>query len=167
MTTMSPNRRHDDEPSESGQALVEFALVIPIALVLLFGIIAICFLGFQNSSLHNGASAGSREASIQTSLVTPTGGQYCESGQPTSIEQAVSRAAVGIPVNAAPLCAASQSATQLTQTPNVADKVNITVTCVGGCATPSSVKVSVSYNAHGISFTDPMTATSQTPVMGP
>jgi Flp pilus assembly protein TadG len=164
---MSRSRRRHDEPNESGQALVEFALVVPIALVLLFGIIAICFLGFQNSSLHNGASAGSREASIETSLLTPSGGQYCESGQPASIEQAVSRAAALLPVNMAPLCAASQSATQLTQTPNVANKVNITVTCVGGCATPSSVDVSASYNAQGISFTDPMTAASQTPVLGP
>jgi len=164
---MSTTRRRHDEPNESGQALVEFALVVPIALALMFGIIAICFLGFQNSSLHNGASAGAREASIQTSLVTQTGGQYCESGQPASIEQAVSQAAVELPVNPAPLCAATQNATQLTQTPNVADKVNITVTCVGGCATPTSVKVSLSYNAHGISFTDPMTAASQTPVMGP
>jgi Flp pilus assembly protein TadG len=167
MTTMSRNRRRYDEPSESGQALVEFALVVPIALVLLFGIIAICFLGFQNSSLHNGASAGAREASIQTSLVKPTGSQYCESGQPAPIEQAVTRAAVGIPVNPAPLCAATANATQLTQIPNVADKVNITVTCIGGCATPSSVEASLSYNARGISFTDPMTATSRTPVLGP
>ena len=165
---MLHTRRPQDEPNdESGQALVEFALVIPIALVLLFGIIAICFLGFQNSSLHNGASAGSREASIETSLVTQTGGQYCESDQPTSIEQAVSRAAVLLPVNMAPLCANSQNATQLTQTPNVANKVNITVTCVGGCATPTGVEVSVSYDAQGISFTDPMTATSQTPELGP
>jgi len=164
---MSLAHRPHDEPDESGQALVEFALVVPIALVLLFGIIAICFLGFQNSSLHNAASAGAREASIQTSLLTPTGGQYCESGQPASIEQEVSRTAVGLPVNMAPLCASSPNATQLTQTPNVANKVNVTVTCVGGCATPSSVEVSVSYNAQGISFTDPMTATSQTPVLGP
>ncbi|MGO9876126.1 MAG: TadE/TadG family type IV pilus assembly protein [Acidimicrobiia bacterium] len=159
--------RLHDKPDESGQAMVEFALVVPIVLALLFGVITICFLGFQNSSLHNAASAGSREASIETSLLTPTGGEYCESGQPEAIEQAVVHAAVGLPVNTAPLCATSQSATQLTQTPNVANQVNITVTCVDNCATPTDVNVTVSYNAQGITFTDPMTASSQTPVMGP
>ena len=164
---MSRHCRPHDERDESGQAMVEFALVAPMVFMLLFGVISICFLGFQNSSLHNAASAGSREASIETSLLTPTGGEYCESGQPESIEQAVVQAAVGLPVNTAPLCANSASATQLTQTPNVADQVNIAVTCVDNCSTPTDVDVTVSYNAQGIAFTDPMTVSSQTPVMGP
>lgn len=163
---MARHRPHD-EPDEAGQAMVEFALVVPLVFALLFGVITICFLGFQNSSLHNAASAGSREASIETSLLTPTGGEYCESDQPEAIEQAVVHSAVGLPVNTAPLCATSSTATQLTQTPNVADQVNITVNCVDNCATPTAVSVTVSYNAQGITFTDPMTASSQTPVMGP
>jgi hypothetical protein len=164
---MNVLRRPHDEPDQSGQAMVEFALVAPIVFAMLFGVISICFLGFQNSSLHNAASAGSREASIETSLVTPTGGEYCESGDPETIEQAVVHAAVGLPVNTAPLCAASSTATELTQTPNVADEVNIAVTCVDNCATPTDVNVTVSYDAQGIAFRDPMTASSQTPVAGP
>lgn len=74
-------------------ALVEFVLVVPIALALIFGIIAACYLFFQNSALHDGASAGARAASIETALVNPNGGQLCESGQPTPIEQTVARAA--------------------------------------------------------------------------
>ena len=60
-------------------------------------------------------SAGQQAASIETSLATPTGGKYCESGQPAPIEQTVAKAAVDLPINTATLCASTQTATQLTQ----------------------------------------------------
>ena len=160
-------RRPPDDPNESGAALVEFAVVFPIVMALLFGLISLFYLGFQNSALHNGASAGSRAASIQTSLMTPNGGQYCESSQPASIEQTVAHAAALLPVNPAPLCATTSNATQLTQTPAVANKVNITVTCGNNCSAPTSVSVSLTYNAKGIAFTDSMQATSQMTTLSP
>src|SRR5665213_3125162 len=88
----------------TGATLVEFALVAPVVFLLLFGIIGGCLLAYQNSSLHNGVTAGSREASIETSLVTPGAGGYCESGSPKLIEQSVTESAPLLKVNQKPLC---------------------------------------------------------------
>lgn len=151
--------------------MVEFVLVLPIALTILFGLIAAPFLFYENSSLHDGASAGAREASIETALLIPTGGQYCESGRPATIEQTVARAAPSLPVNMTSLCASSANATQLTQSPNNNSDVNITVTCGGNCSAPLSVTVSLTYNALGIAFPMglkySMSASSQVPVLVP
>ena len=168
---MTRRRGSRGRRSESGSALIEFVLVVPIALAVLFGLIGACYLFFQNSALHNGASAGARAASIETSLATPTGGKYCESGQPAPIEQTVAKAAIDLPINTATLCASTQTATQLTQSPTVAGKVNITVTCGGNCSAPLSASVTLTYTAAG--FTAPMglsysmSATSQVPELNP
>lgn len=166
----SPNYRRGDE---TGATLVEFALVAPLVFLIIFGLISGCYLAFQNASLHDGATAGSRMASIESNLVVqdaPT--VYCESDNPMSIEKAVSDAAPLVPVNMAPLCATSQTATQLTQTPVNGD-VNITVTCPppGNCGAPTSTTVSLTYSAKGIvapfGLTYSMIATSQDPVLTP
>ena len=159
-----PSRRRP----ETGATLVEFALVAPVVFLLLFGLIGGSYLAYQNSALHDGATAGARTASIETSLVTDEGGgQYCESGSPTSIEAAVAQAAPLLHVNMAPLCG-GQGATVLTQTPQVAGDVNIQVTCLGGCATPTATSVSLDYVAQGLvapfGVTYHMTATSQDPI---
>ncbi len=156
---------------ETGATLVEFALVAPLVFLLIFALIGGSYLAFQNASLHDGATAGARMASIETSLVTQDAPNlYCESGTPSSIERAVSGAAPLVKVNPAPLCGTSSTATQLTQTP-VAGDVNITVTCGGTCAAPTSTTVSLGYNAKGIvapfGLTYNMTATSQDPVLSP
>jgi len=157
---------------ETGATLVEFALVAPLVFLLLFGLIAGSFLAFQNASLHDGATAGSRMASIETSLVTQDATNlYCESGAPTPIEKAVSGAAPLVSVNPAPLCATSSDATTLTQSPAVDGDVNITVTCGGSCAAPTSTTVTLTFDAKGIAapfgLTYNMTATSQDPVLSP
>ncbi len=157
---------------EAGATLVEFALVAPLVFLLIFGLIAGSFLAFQNASLHDGATAGSRMASIESNLVAQDGPNlYCESGTPQSIEKAVSGAAPLVSVNQAPLCASSSTATVLTQNPNVDGKVNITVTCGGSCAAPTSTTVSLAFDAKGIAapfgLTYNMTATSQDPVVSP
>jgi Flp pilus assembly protein TadG len=56
--TMSRRRR------SRGQALVEFALVLPVFLILLFGIIDIARLVFLASALNNGAREGARFAAV-------------------------------------------------------------------------------------------------------
>lgn len=156
---------------ERGATLVEFALVSPLVFLVIFGIIAGCYLAFQNSSLHDGATAGARAASIETSLVTPTGGQFCESGKPVSIERSVGQAAPILRVNQAPLCASSANATTLTQTPTVAGDVNITVTCGGSCASPTSTKVALGVITKGLlapfNVTYNLSASSQVPVLSP
>jgi Flp pilus assembly protein TadG len=164
---------------ESGATLVEFALVAPIVFMLLFGLIAGCFLAYQNSALHDGATAGARMASIESSLVTqdttagsPNYGLYCESGSPTPIETAIAQAAPLLSVNPNSLCSTDPNAGSLNQT-TVNDDVNIVVTCVGsgGCANPAAVTVSLTYTTKGlvapIGLTYHMGASSQVPVLSP
>ncbi|HUY23467.1 MAG TPA: TadE/TadG family type IV pilus assembly protein [Acidimicrobiales bacterium] len=171
-------RRRD----EGGATLVEFALVAPIAFMLILGIIAGCYLAYQNSALHDGATAGARAASIETSLVAlgptnaawavgSTTGMYCESGLPLPIERAVAGNAPLLKVNPAPLCATSSTATQLTQSPAIVGDVNITVTCGGTCAAPTSTAVALAFSTKGIAeplgITYSMSANSQVPVLSP
>ena len=96
---------------------------------------------------------------------------YCESGDPTSIEKAVSDAAPMVAVNPAPLCATSANAQELTQSPTINGDVNITVSCGGTCDAPTSTTVSLAFSAKGIvapfGLTYNMTATSQDPVLTP
>ncbi|HXX91822.1 MAG TPA: TadE/TadG family type IV pilus assembly protein [Acidimicrobiales bacterium] len=158
---------------DAGATLVEFALVFPIFFVLLCGIIGGCYLAYQNSSLHDGATAGARMASIETSLLDSQTGQgaYCESGLPVPIQTAVANAAPLLKVNPAPLCATSSSATQLTQTSVVNGDVNIVVSCGGSCGNPSTTAVSLTVRTKGlvapIGITFNLSATSQEPVLSP
>lgn len=164
--------RRDD----TGATLVEFALVAPLVFLLIFALIGGCYLAFQNASLHDGATAGGRMASIETGLLTqndPATGEpwpdnlLCESDKPMSIEAAVADAAPLVHVNMAPLCASGSNATQLTQTPVVPGDANITVKCGGTCAAPTSTTVSLNYSAKGIvapfGLTYHMSAVSQDP----
>jgi Flp pilus assembly protein TadG len=168
-----PRRRR---ASQSGQAIVEFALVAPVVFLFLFGLISGCFLFFQNSSLHDGASAGARMASVENSLLLqqtsgPYNGEYCESDQPVSIEQAVAQAAPGLNVNMGRLCSTNPLASQLTQSINPASEIDITVTCGGTCANPSSTTVSLVVDAQGLvlplPFTYVMKATSEVAIESP
>jgi Flp pilus assembly protein TadG len=164
--------------AETGATLVEFALVAPIVFMLIFGLIAGCFLAYQNSAMHDGATAGARMASIETYLIPPnaTTAPYCESGSPTSIEAAVSKAAPLLTVNPAPLCAPNVGASELTQGANVNGDVNIVVDCLNpanvaiACNnSPASVSVSLTLSTKGlvapIGLTYNLSATSQDPVI--
>ena len=169
---MARNRLHGlHRRAETGATLVEFAFVVPVVFMLIFGIIAGCYLAYQDSALHDGVSAGSRMASIETSLVSPAGDLYCESGRPVPIEKAVSQASPLLAVNPAPLCATSATATQLTQSPTVNGDVNITVTCGGTCASPTTTAVTLAFSTKGLvapfGLTYNLTATSQVPVLSP
>lgn len=165
-----PNRQTVHR-SESGATLVEFALVAPVLFLLLFGLISGCFLAYQNSALHDGATAGSRMASIESPLENSS---FCESGSPSSIITAVKNASPLLTVNTNPLCAAGGAqSTQLTQT-TVTGDVNITVTCYDStlaqtpCSgTPANVGVTLTLTTAGLvapfGLTYHMTATSQDP----
>jgi Flp pilus assembly protein TadG len=167
---MTLRQRHKDcRRAETGATLVEFALVAPVVFLLLFGLIGGAYLAYQNSALHDGATAGARTASIETSLVQSEGGnEYCESGTPTSIETSVAQAAPLLHVNMTPLCASTAGASVLTQGQPVPGDVNITVTCTGGCAAPTATSVTLSYTAQGLvapfGLTYNMKATSQDPI---
>src|ERR1700676_4898677 len=104
---MSTRRRRDSR----GQSMVEFALVFPIAIVLCLGIISGSYLFFQSSTLSDGARAGARMATLETSLqdTSPTGCVLCLSGSgestaATTIEAAVAKAAPQLVINSNRLC---------------------------------------------------------------
>jgi hypothetical protein len=65
-----------------GQALVEFALVIPIFLLGLFGLIDGSRLVFLNSTLSQAAREGARLASVEASFVGSTDGSCNTAGGP-------------------------------------------------------------------------------------
>jgi Flp pilus assembly protein TadG len=151
---------------EEGATLVEFALVAPVVLLLLFGLISGCFLVYQNSALHSGATAGARAASIESPLEnsSPT---PCEYSSPSLIIAAVQQASPLLAVNPAPLCA-NGSNTMLVQTPVNGD-VNIQITCTPNCGATqiSLVGLKLTYSTTGLvapfGLTYHMSATSQDP----
>ncbi len=157
--------------SESGATLVEFALVAPVVFMLIFGLIAGCFLAYQNSAMHDGATAGARTGSIESPLVQGS----CESGQPESIIASVSHAAPLLTVNPAPLCVQSNP-DEMTENSPVNGDVNIVVDCFDStgvptaCAgTPGSLAVSLTLSTKGlvapIGLTYHLAASSQDPVL--
>ena len=66
-----PQHHHGNE---AGSAVVEFALVLPILLLILFGIINFGVLLYNQSVITNASREGSRWAAIHT---TPTYGTSC------------------------------------------------------------------------------------------
>jgi len=170
---MTPTRRRRQaRRGETGATLVEFAIVFPIAILLILGIIGGCFIAYQNSALHNGATAGARMASIETKLAVQDGAQYCESGSPLPIEKAVAEAAPMLTVNPNPLCSTSAGATTLTQSPAIPGDVNITVSCSPTCAAPTtSTGVALVFASKGIvapfGLTYTMDASSTVPTVTP
>jgi hypothetical protein len=67
---------------ERGQGLVEFALVFPIFMVLLFGIIDGSRLVFMNSTLSQAAREGARQASVEAYWLGSSEGSCNTTGGP-------------------------------------------------------------------------------------
>ena len=61
---------------QKGQAVVEFAVVLPLFLLILFGIIYSGMLFYDYSTLSNLARSSAREAAVTS--VTPTNNRYTE-----------------------------------------------------------------------------------------
>jgi Flp pilus assembly protein TadG len=133
--------------------MVEFAIAAPVTLLVILGLIAGSLLAYQNVAISDGASAGARMATIETSLDRQQGPgpvyEYCESGSPESIEAAVAAAMPQVPVDNASLCASSTSATTLTQTPQ-SGRASVTVVASPSIGDPQSVTVTVSVVETGI-----------------
>jgi Flp pilus assembly protein TadG len=158
--------------SVGGQGLVEFAIVCPIAILLVLAILSGSWLFFQNEAVVDGSRGGARAASIASSLVKDDGtGTLCESGAPTTIAYAVGRAAPQLPVDQAMLCAIGGSKTHLQAKSPAAGKATVTVDAAPSLATPTSVTVTVSYSATGLAppltRTFTFSASSVQPVLQP
>lgn len=177
---MTTRRRRDSR----GQSMVEFALVFPVAIMLCVGIIAGSYLFFQSSTLSDGARAGARMATVETSLqdTSASGGGQCSSGsgessQPAAIEDAVAKAAPQLKVNPNRLCKdATYTGTaahpyQLTQAAAGASAtitVNVTYDTSQTPAVLSMVTVTMTVAAKGVSWPlgalYPLSAHSTAPV---
>ena len=67
------NREHQqqDQKRESGQAMVEFAIVLPVLLVLVFGIIQFGIVFNHYLTLTDAVRAGARQAAVSRTLPEP------------------------------------------------------------------------------------------------
>jgi Flp pilus assembly protein TadG len=75
-------RRHDPMSSTRGQTLVEFALVLPLFLLMLFGLVDLGRFVFINSTLSQAAREGARLASVQAYWVGHTDSACDQAGGP-------------------------------------------------------------------------------------
>ncbi len=82
---------------ERGQSLVEFALVLPVLLLLILGLIDVARAIAQENTLASAAREGARYAIVHgSSSSSPVG--WCSScTNITAINNAVSAAAIGVP----------------------------------------------------------------------
>jgi hypothetical protein len=111
-----------------GQATVETALTLGIALALIGGVMAGALLLFQYEAVANGARAGVRAALVESSLLQPGPNGLCESGTPESTVQAVTAGAATVPVNQSPLCQSPSDPNELVQAAGAPGEASITVT---------------------------------------
>ena len=132
---------------EGGQATVEFAVVAPLLVFLLVGLVAAGWLLFEYEAVADAARAGVREALVQTALLTASG---CASGQPEPIERAVQAGATIVPVDASALCQSASDPAELVQAPGAAGDAVVTVTGSPSLspADMSAVTVTVSLPVH-------------------
>jgi len=82
---------------ERGQAIVEFALILPVLLLLILGLIDAARAITQENTLASAAREGTRYAIVHgSSAASPVG--WCSScTNRTAINNAVSSAAIGVP----------------------------------------------------------------------
>ena len=72
LSRVSTNSRHDQR-GESGQTLVEFALVLPLIAVLLFGVIQFGITFNNYVTLTDAVRAGARKAAVSRQTGDPVG----------------------------------------------------------------------------------------------
>lgn len=79
---MPIHRRRDRPEASRGQALVEFALVIPIFLLMLFGLVDMARIVYFNSTLSQAAREGARLAAVEAYWVGSTTAGCNQAGGP-------------------------------------------------------------------------------------
>ena len=123
--------------------MVEFALVLPLFLVLVLGSISASVLFFDQQSLDDAVRSAARAAIVSTSLATSNGacpGGQGESGVPATIVSAAQHGATtATVVNPAPLCVTGSST--LGQAAGAAGDITLTVTATPDLAGATEITV--------------------------
>jgi TadE-like protein len=144
------SRRHR---CEDGQSLVEFAIAIPIFLVLLLGTIDVGHVVWASASLANAAREGARYAIVRGGSMT----SQCPVGPPAPtalIPAATSSCPYPSPSKAGIISAVQSNA--------IAAGTNINVNVCYGAGCSGSIDAGGATNARGTPLT--VTATSDVPV---
>ena len=71
------------DPRPAGAALVEFALILPLLLLLVFGVINFCALMYDQSIIANAAREGARWAAVRATATAGSGCTNSVSSAPT------------------------------------------------------------------------------------
>ena len=138
--------------------MVELALVLPIFLSLVFGLIDFSWLIFQQQSVNSAARDAAREAAILNPLFENGTSTTCSStfGEPSAtqaqpavpIESAAANGSALVPINTSAICAANAGSTSMTSSATQSGKATVTVTASPSLSAPSTVTVTITYVAH-------------------
>ncbi len=138
--------------------MIEFALVFPIFLMLVFGLFNGTWMYFQQESVVNGARSAAREAAILNPLFEAGTASGCSSkyGEPSSaqaspatpIETAAQQGSALVTINSSTLCATSGTATSMTSSATQSGTATLTVTASPTLDSANTVTVTVTYVAH-------------------
>ncbi|HZT97316.1 MAG TPA: TadE family protein [Chloroflexota bacterium] len=141
-----------------GQGVVEFALVFPIFIMLLFGLFNGAWLFFQQESINNAARSAAREAAILNPLFEAGGAGGCSStyGEPSvaqaspamPIERAAQQGSALVPINTSILCAAGGTSATMTSSTSQAGTATVTVTASPILDSANTVSATVTFTAH-------------------
>jgi Flp pilus assembly protein TadG len=134
--------------SESGQAVVELAIILPVILIIMLGIAEFGFLIYNQMVLDSAARDGARVYALSS-----TG---CASSSPCSAAQtAATSAATGLISCSSPTATSSQSSPGFSFTSNASAKLDqVSVSCTYTPVTPlgSLVNVAINRNRSGTAY---------------
>jgi Flp pilus assembly protein TadG len=129
--------------------MVEFALVVPVFLTLVLGLMGGAWLFFMNAAVTDAARSAAREASIKNPLVTVVNGEACATPantyNPQTIQGAAQQAANIVPVDPNPLC--EVSAQTLAQT-SAGATAAVQILASPSAQSPTTVTATVIYTAQ-------------------
>lgn len=141
--------------------MVELALVLPVFITLIFGIMNFSWLIFQQQSVTSAARDAAREAALLNPLFENGTATGCTSkyGEPsatqaspaTPIEVAAASGSALVPINTSAICATSATDTSMTSSSTQSGTGTVTVTASPSLAAPSTVTVTITYVAHPLS----------------
>ncbi len=134
-----------------GAVAVEFALVAPLILVLLFGIVEFGVMMYNQAVITNAAREGARWGAVQSAMLVPQPVNCSTTGLSTLMGSGCS----GTGTASSACQVASNYSTNYLITFGSGSPPTITVSCVtpsNGTSTAAAIQVQVSYSYAGLGF---------------